>query len=365
MNRHDVQLLQNITGYPALTITLPTHRTSPDNRQDPIRVKNLVNEASERLRQELGKRESDGLLSRLDKLAEEVDYRHALDGLAMFANQDFAHKYYLPFTLPERVVVGESFLTRDLVFALNRTPRYWVLVLSEQPTRLYEGTRDTLVEVTGEGFPMTHEGPGGATSLPGGFGVNVSAIRDERHRQFFRAVDSALGAYMADDPLPLAVVGVDRYQAFFDELSSHKDAVVARVNGSHDKTSPAELAKLVWPLVEAGLAEERQGYLAVLEQAVGEQRAASTAGEVWRLANEGRGRLLLVEEDFHFRGQLDETGTHLLPADSAADSAAAPGVIEDAVDDIIETVLSKGGKVRFMPDGQLEAFQRIALVLRY
>ena len=120
---------------------------------------------------------------------------------------------------------------------------------------------------------------------------------------------------MADDPLPLAVVGVDRYQAFFDELSSHKDAVVARLNGSHDNTSPAELAKLVWPLVETGLAEQRQGYLTQLDRAVGEQRVVSTAGEVWRLANEGRGRLLLVEEDFHFPGKLDETGTHLLPAD--------------------------------------------------
>lgn len=361
MNRHDVQLLQQITGYPALTITLPTHRTSPDNRQDPIRVKNLVGEASERLLQEFGKREIEPLLGRLDKLADAIDYRYALDGLAMFANQDFAQKYYLPFTLPERVVVGENFLTRDLVFALNRTPRYWVLVLSEQPARLYEGVRDTLIEVEGEGFPMTHEGPGGETALPGGFGVNVSAIRDERHRQFFRAVDSALGAYMADDPLPLAVVGVDRYQAFFDELSAHKDAVVARLNGSHDKTSPPELAKLVWPLVEAGLAEQRQGYLATLDQAVGEQRVVSTVGEVWRLANEGRGRLLLVEEDFHFAGQLDETGVHLLPADDPT----APDTLEDAVNDIIETVLSKGGKVVFVPDGQLEAFQRIALTLRY
>lgn len=361
MNRHDIQLLQKISGYPAVSITLPTHRTFPDNRQDPIRVKNLVDEACDRLLQEFSKREIDPLLERLDKLAGEVDYRYALDGLAMFANQDFAQKYYLPFTLPERVMVSDNFLTRDLVFALNRTPRYWALVLSEQPTRLYEGTRDTLIEVEGEGFPMTHEGPGGATALPGGFGVNVSAIRDERHRQFFRAVDSALGVYMADDPLPLAVVGVDRYQAFFEELSAHKDAVVARLNGSHDKTSVPELAKLVWPLVEAGLAEQRQGYLAVLDQAVGEQRVASTVGEVWRMANEGRGRLLLVEEDFHFPGQLDETGTHLLPADDSA----APNVLEDAVDDIIETVLSKGGRVRFMPNGKLDQFQRIALLLRY
>lgn len=361
MNRHDIQLIQQITGSPALTITLPTHRTAPDNRQDPIRVKNLINEATERLLQEYSKREIEPLLNRLNSLADEIDYQYALDGLVLFVSHDFSAKYYLPFTLPERVVVGDNFMTRDLVFAFNRSKRYWVLVLSEQPTRLFEGTRDTLVEVRGEGFPLTHEGPGGAQAMPGGFGVNVSAVRDERHRQFFREVDSALSVFMADDPLPLAVVGVDRYQSFFAELSAHKDAVVATLNGSHDNTSSSELAKLVWPLVEAGLAEKRQQHMVALDRAVGEQRVVSTPGEVWRLANEGRGRLLLVEEDFHFPGQLDETGMHLLPADDPT----APGVLDDAVNDIIETVLNKGGQVVFADNGQLEAFQRIALSLRY
>ena len=361
MNRHDIQVVQEASSHPSLTITLPTHRTAPDNFQDPIRVRNLVAQAKERLREEFGNREIAPLLDRLDKLTENIDYRHALDGLVIYVNRDFDAKYYLPFTLPERVVVAENFLTRDLVFAMNRTPRYWVLVLSEQPTRLYEGTRNTLVEVQAGGFPMTHEGPGGETSLPGGFGVNVSAIRDERHRQFFRAVDAALKPFLAADPLPLAVVGVDRYQAFFDEVTAHKSSILTTLNGSHDKTSPPELAKLIWPLVEAGLAARRQQTLSELDRAVGEQKVASTVGEVWRMANEGRGKLLLVEEDFHFPGQLDETGLNLSPADDPT----VPGTIDDAVNDIIETVLSKQGRVVFTENDQLAAYQHIALVLRY
>ena len=361
MNRQDVQSLQQVSGYPALTITIPTHRTSPDNQQDPIRVRNLVAQATERLLGEFSKREIDPLLTHLDGLVADINYRHTLDGLVLCANKDFAVKHYLPFTLPERVVVGETFFTRDLVFAMNRTSRYWVLVLSEQPTRLYEGTRDTLVEVQTGGFPLTHEGPGGETALPGGFGVNVSAIRDERHRQFFRSVDEAITPILAGDPLPLAVVGVDRQQSFFHEVTANRGAILTTLNGSHDKTTPAELAKLVWPLVEAGFAENRQQYMADLDRAIGEQKVASTVGEVWRFAKEGRGRLLLVEEDFHVPGQLDETGIHLSPADDPA----APGVIDDAVDEIIETVLSKQGRVVFVPNGQLAIHQHIALVLRY
>jgi hypothetical protein len=141
MNRHDILALGRLSGYPSLTITLPTHRTAPDNRQDRIRLRNLVKQATERLLGEFSKREIESLLSRLESLVANVNYRHALDGLVLFVNRDFDAKYYLPFSLPERVVIAENFLTRDLVFAMNRTPRYWVLVLSEKPTRLFEATR--------------------------------------------------------------------------------------------------------------------------------------------------------------------------------------------------------------------------------
>jgi hypothetical protein len=81
MNRHDIQLLQQVRGYPALTITLPTHRTSPDNQQDPIRVRDLVTEATNRLLEEFGRRKIDPLLSRLEGLVSEIDFRYTLDGV--------------------------------------------------------------------------------------------------------------------------------------------------------------------------------------------------------------------------------------------------------------------------------------------
>ena len=361
MNRQEVKLLQQINGYPAVTITLPTHRTSPENRQDPIRVKNLVEQASKRLLEEFSKREIAPLLDRLEKLAEDIDYRYTLKGLALFANRDFSRAVQLPFTLKENVNVGETFVTRDLVYALNRTPRYWTLVLSEKPTRLYEGTRDTLIEVQEGGFPIIHEGPGGEQSLPGGFGIEKTTDRDEYHRKFFRQIDAALKPFLADDPLPLIVVGVNRFLAFFNAVTDHKDAILATLQGSHDKTSPSELAKLVWPLVKDALAEQRQTVFSELDKAVGERKVASTINGVWRLANEGRGYLLLVEEDFHFPARVDETGRQLTPADDAT----APDVIDDAVDDLIETVLSKQGRVVFVENGQLETHQRIALILRY
>lgn len=360
MNLHEIQEIQGYKLYPSITITMPTHRTSPANQQDVIRLKNLAQQAVDQLLKEFKKREVQGLLDKLDQMVRDVDHRYNLDGLKLFLSAEYANIFHLPFTLSERVVIQDNFFTRDLVYAMNRTPRYWVLSLSEKPNRLYEGSHDTLVEIRGEGFPMEHTGPGGAAALPGGFGVNKSAYRDERHRQFFRKVDAAFRPFVLDDPLPLAVVGVDRFQSFFNEVSAHSNRILATVTGSHDKTSPSNLAKLVWPPVKEKLAEERQRVFGELEKAVGERKTASTVGEVWRIANQGRGLKLVVEEDFHYTARLDDKGA-LHPADDPS----AAGVIPDAVDEIIETVLRKGGSVVFTDNGTLEKHGRIALILRW
>lgn len=361
MNKHEIFVLQQIKGYPLITITLPTHRTAPEHQQDPIRVKNLVNKAVDRLLSEFTQREIEPVLRNLDQIANQIDYRYVQDGLAIYVHQDFSRLFYLPFPLKERVIIDQSFFTRDLVFALNRTQRYWVLVLSEKPTRLYEGTRDLLTEVQAENFPMMHEGPGGEEPLPGGFGVRKSHIRDEYHRKFFRQVDRALKPFLVNDPLPLVVVGVERYLAFFDEITSHKGQILATLTGNHDQTPPHELAKLVWPLVELNLKEERKRSLLDLEKAIGERKVVTTIGEIWRYAQEGRGQLLLVEENFHYPAKLDDNGRTLLPADDPN----APGAIDDAVDEIIEAVLAYRGQVTFLEDGLLSEYHRIAMILRY
>lgn len=362
MNRNDLRELKSYAGYPCMTITLPTHRTSPDNKQDPIRVRNLLTEATNRLLESFSRREVASLLEDLERIADEIDYTHTLDGLAIFVSADVARKFYLPFTLNERVVIDQNFHTRDLVFALNRTPRYWVLALSEKPTRLYEAVREDLEEVTtGSGFPLTHSGPGGASGLPNDPAVNRSAFRDEHHRIFFRKVDEALGEIMANDPLPLAVVGVERFISFFREVTSHGNQIVATQRGSHDRTSAHELGQLVWPEVKASLAERRQGVLSELEAAIGGQRSASTIGEAWRLAREGRGAILLVEENFHYPARINASGTGLEPLDAPN----GPDDLDDAVDETVETVLNMGGRVVFFEDGTLAQHDRIALILRY
>src|SRR4030095_9709087 len=109
--------------------------------------------------------------------------------------------------------------------------------LIEHPTRLFSPTREHLEEITTGGFPMTHPGPGGAAPLPGGLGINKSGYRDDRLRAFSRAVDRAFHRFAAEDPLPLALAGVERHQAFFRQVS-HTGDLIASLAGNYDHMSP-------------------------------------------------------------------------------------------------------------------------------
>jgi hypothetical protein len=358
--RTELKRLQGQNDYPSISVLAPTHRTAPANRRDRIVVKNLVADGLKRLHGEFGKRDVAALVRNLNKLVDRVDWQHSLESLALFAGRNVATAISLPFKVKARVVIEASFATRDLVFTLNRAPRYRVLVLSEKPTRLFDATTHVLTEFTDKPFPMVHKGPGGIAKLPGGKGINRSAVRDEAHRDFFRKVDGALAAIEDEDPVPVVVVGVDRYLAFYQEITQHPDAIVGLVAGNHDKTNPAALGRLVWPVFKAGMTLKRTRGLVRLKEAVSVNRHASGIDQVWRACFEKRCQILLVETGFEYPADVHPQGDRLLPY-----SGRGAAALDDAVDELIERVLADGGEVYFYEPGVLDLHQGIAAVLRY
>lgn len=204
----ELKALQSRRNYPSVSIIAPTHRTAPSNKQDRIKVTNLVNKAVDRLHSEFNKREVAPVVKNLLGLVKQVDWKHTLDGLALFASSDYTAAFSLPFRVKPRANIDETFATRDLVYTFNRAPAYRVLSLGHN-VRVYEAWTNVLEEHTEKPFPMTHGGAGGASKLPGGKGINISAKRDDAQRKFFGTVDDVLMGLHKHNPLPLIVTGVD------------------------------------------------------------------------------------------------------------------------------------------------------------
>lgn len=358
ISRADLKSVQSHREYPSVSILAPTHRTAPANRKDPIKVKNLVAKAVERLHKEFSKREVAPLVKNLQELVRNVDWEHTLDGLALFAGKETSASFSLPFRVKPRIAVDETFTTRDLVYAFNRAPAYRVLALGHSP-RLFDAWTTVLEERTEKPFPMTHTGKGGGSKLPGGPGVNRSAVLDEAVRTFFGTVDNALATIQKADPRPLVIVGVERNLAFFQEVTKHASSVVGMLAGNHERSTPSALGKLVWPVFEAGATVRRTDALVQLDQAVGANRSASGIDQVWRAAAENKVRTLLVEKQFKHPADVTPEGDRLLPY-----SGRGAQALDDAVDEVIERAMATGAEVYFVSEGDLGVHQRIAAVLR-
>jgi len=362
MNPIDISELQSVREYPSVSILLPTYRKSPEElQQNPVRVKNLVRQAVDRLLGEFSKRDIQPLLEQLDSLTEQIDYDHPQDGLAIFANKNIGRLVYLSFQLRERVVIDETFATRNLVHARNRSKRYRVLALSQEHARLFEAERGNLTEVTTDGFPMKPEADGVETEQDSTFGVDQSQYTTRQDRLFFQQVEHALEKVIAKEPLPLVLAGVERNISFFNEVTKCKEHVIGTLNGSHDRDSARDLAALAWPVAREGFLGRRRQMLEQLDTSIGAKRYAAGINNCWRMAREGRGDLLLVEEDFQYPAVQDEASRNFMPAEDTT----LPNTISDAVDEIVEEILGKSGRVVFVESGALDTHDRIALTLRY
>jgi Bacterial archaeo-eukaryotic release factor family 3 len=345
-------------AYPAVTILTPTQRQLPGNAEDPIRLRDLADEATKRLEGELGKRGAADVVQGIRDAVASVDWNHPTDGLAILVAPGESHVFPLPFAVPARVAVDPRFLTRDLLRGVERSPRYRMLVLGEQPTRLFAGQGSALEEHTADGFPVTFDRVRGEAAGHHDF-PKRNAIDEAEHTAFFREVDQALKVAADADATPLVVSGPERDLAFFDEVTNHGASIVGRVHGSYENAGVRELAELAVPLIDAYATAQRAAAMTELDDAVGTGKAVVGIEAAWSAAREGRGQVLFLEDDYVYPAR--EVDGALEPAGDAS----APGVIDDAADELIDVVLDKSGEVVIVDPGKLGEHGPVALRLRF
>lgn len=362
MNINTIKEIQSKQSYPSVTITLPTYRTSPDNDKDPIRLKNLVNEAVTRLEEEFGKRETADIAEAIHRLADSVDHEHNLDGLVIFASAEYSELFKLPFRLPERVSIEDNFLTRDLVFAMNRSPLYLLTVLSENGTRLFVGRKDYLNEVNAYGFPFSLENAT-ASANPS---QDISHVRDQIVTDQMREIGEALAEAQKQIPAPIVVVGVDRNIGHFRDGARNSGDVMLYIHSGHSDENEHQLAKNIWPQVKEALDEERQKVFGELDNAKGNNLFVGGLNEIWQAAVDGRAEVLVVEEDLHLPAAVSEDGRKLTVLEEGYQ--ASENTYDDIVDEMIEKVLANGGRIRFVDNGSLKDVNPsygMAVITRY
>src|SRR5690349_21164604 len=213
-----------------VSLYMPTHRLGREQQQDPIRLKNLLAQAEAHLLANgLRRPEVQKLMRPAEELLWDRDFwQHQSDGLAVFLTNNFYQVYRLPFEFEEQLNTGTSFYIKPLLPCLGRGIKFYVLALSLNQVRLFEGNADTMspVELSfatslqealrlddGErsfnmlsGTPRSGEGRVGAGSLHG-HGEDDDDKKDIL--RFFQTVNQGLNDTLVEKNIPMVLAGVE------------------------------------------------------------------------------------------------------------------------------------------------------------
>ena len=346
----DLARLQKIRGGALVTISLdttPGQRLTVGERK---RLDQLLAEAHRRVAIEPGD-EPMAPPPNAEQLFAWLERDHMGKGLVIFSGAGILEAYRLPTAPRDVVVVDPTFATRELARALWQSPEILLLVLAASEARLFVTSLDVPGPVLGAGFPVLADRVADRTTRQRDDARGRNASTTDR---FFRQVDQLLQPLAIDRPVVLfaAEPAASRFRA----ISSVPFLGV--VHGNRLTTAPVDLWQLTQPLRHEHLDIRRQEGLARLQAAMASSTASTGVTETWTAAAAGQVDTLLVDPSFRWPGRT-ELGVALPEADPTA-----PGVIDDVVDDLIESVALSGGSVCFVSPGDLGR-DGVAALLRW
>jgi hypothetical protein len=344
-----VLLLQSFRAYPAVSLLLSTTPAPAMSIEDQNRLRALLDQAQARLRTEGMLGVESTVIPALQTQVAQAGAGPTSSAVAVFASQAFASTVRLSVPVVDRVVVDPTFATRDLVRSVQHTPRHVVLLLHRHEAMLYDGVGATVRPALRSAFPLY-------PSRDAGDAPWETAIQ-----AFLARVDRGLGAYLRLHPAPLVLAGDENLLERLRAMSRNVTRLAGTVPTSRGETAPETLLPdRIAPLLTDYLRSREAEALQLLADRAVAHRVVAGVQDAWRAARRERPEMLAVETGHFYPARLSADGDQLEPATDVDH----PDVLDDAVDELIELVLDRGGWVALVQDGALDDYQRVALTIR-
>jgi len=333
--------------WPSISIYLPTHRTGrKEIREDPIRLKNAIAEAKERLAEAGYSRDqaSQLLESASNLVTNQGFWLYQSDGLAVFASPEWFQYYRLPLRFQDEVVVMDHFSIKQLVPMFSEDGRFYVLALSQKQVRFFEATRLGIQERAVPEMPKSiadlrqyeeaEEHIQGHTVAIAQTGrTNVifhgqgtiadKAMYKEDVVRYVRTVARKLEKYLGADTSPLVLAGVEYEQAFYRQENAYPTLLDEGIVGNPEGLNQNQIHDAAWEIVEPHFAEARQTILGHYADLSNTDKTSDRIETILPAAYHGRVRALFIETNARTWGKFDPdtllTTVHDNPAEGDTD----------------------------------------------
>jgi peptide subunit release factor 1 (eRF1) len=366
---------------PCLSLYMTTHRSHPDNLQDPIRFKNLVKQMEESLLRKYSAAEAQKYLQPFEMLMDDKDFwNHTSDGLAILNADDLFKAIRLPIAVEELVVVADSFHTKPLRRYLQSSDNYHVLGLSLHDIQLFAGNRHSLVEINllpgvpknisealGDELTEKHTtvasygGSGGESSnMHHGHGGKNDETEKDAERFFRIIADAVAELFSKPSGWPLILAALPEHHSMFQKVNKNPLVLPNGIMINPASVSTEKLVELAWEAFEPVYALKLKSLADRFEQARANGKGSDDYKEVAIAAVEGRVDTLLVEADRIIAVRI----TNLVTGNTQKKDMDNPRV-DDLLDDMGELVTKMGGQVIILPAEKMPTENGLAAIFRY
>lgn len=361
-----------------VSIYLPTHKLGTQTQQDPIRFKNLVKAAEDKLI-ETGMRPQDvrDLLARVTELDDYQFWQHQSDGLAIFVAENFFSYYQVPLNFDELVVVSDRFHLKPLLQLLTNDGRFYLLALSQNQIRLFQGTRYSISEIELEDVPQSiaevlryddpekqlqfHTGTSQGGDRAAMFHGQGSGEDDQKDNilRYFRQVDLGIQELLKKQQYPLVLAGVEYLFPIYKEANNYPHLIDGGVTGNPDVAKPAELHAPAWKIVQPYFDKNQQELVERYQELAGTGQTNANISDVVSAAYFQRIDSLFVPLGMRKWGSFDAENNKVEVHDQqqAGD--------EDLMDFAAIHTLLNSGTVYAVPPEEVPGDAPLAAIFRY
>lgn len=355
----NIKELKSIRSDHCITIIMTSHRTKPDYLKDGLQLKNLIKEIETRLVADTNKKEAENLLKRVNDLANSIDHSRNIESLILFVNEDIAEYTRLPIKVEDRVVIDETFATRDLIRALHQEAQYYILVISQESIRLIEAANDKSVREITKEFPYKNTN----FIVSNRSAHSVGSKQTSLIAEYFNQADKKVNKIRKNNALPVLVCGLEENVNQFMKVADLKDTIFPFHIYKNMINEPVHaIVEEAWKEMRDYIVKRNNERKEELRKAVTENKFLSDTNEIWRAIHEGRIKTLFIEQGLFQPVILtDDNEIEYVSEDRRNDT----GVIDDIYDEMIEANMDYGGDVVFLPKGELDKFNGFGAITRY
>lgn len=322
-----IKKLIHKNGLHKVTITLPTEKVGNERQQNPIRFKNLLSDAAEKLQQRGMKADEAAsfLKPARDLLGQPLFWSNMEHGMTVLLATDYFEVFKLPYDIREMVYVNDHFRITPLLPMTGTNGSFCILTISQEKVRLLRCTRNSITDITPDDIPVTitgwldetpqphiqyHTGSEGDGAIYFGHGASEDD-RKEILEQFFRVIEKGIVRTMNQINDPLILAGLKANNSTYRKINNYGRVLDQSIERNPDDLNDVQLRNLGWEIIkDFFLRDLYESIDTFRESATG--RVSSDLSEVITSTVMGKSSAIFIAKDFIRWGKYDETGHKVL-----------------------------------------------------